>query len=169
MSKLYGVANRISQEIGAVLVNNSDFNKLLYYKHIKDKDIFEQPDLEDAVDLLIGKQIFFNRRIPKLLRESDICITINTDDITNTFTKTKNIKRVLINLLIIGHEDCLDTIHGQREVALLCAIQDILEEETLGGIGKCKLLRVNPLLNIPFSFNGYSIIVEVTAFDNAIL
>ena len=169
MSKLYGVANRISQEIGAVLVNNSDFNKLLYYKHIKDKDIFEQPDLDDAVEMLIGKQVFFNRRIPKLLRESDICITINTNDITNTFTKTRSIKRVLIDILIIGHDDCLDTIHGQREVALLCAIQEILEEQTLGGIGKCKLLRVNPLVNIPTEFSGYSTVVEVTAFDNAII
>ena len=167
MSEIYGVANRISQELGAVLMNNTDFNKLLYYKHIKDENIFEKKDLDDPIEMLMNKQVFFNRRIPKLIRESDICVAINTSDISNTHTKTSCIKRVLINLLVIGHDDCLDTAHGQRDVALLCAIQDILEDEDLGGIGKCKLLKVSPITSIPTEFNGYSIFVEITAFDSA--
>lgn len=168
MGQLYGLPNRVLSEIATKLMNNQDFAKLLYYKLLgeDDDDLFSMPDIENPISVLSKKQVFISQKSPKLLKEEDVTVAISLNDMRNYTSNSKNIKTIELEILIISHVNCNDTPNGARDIAIVAAIESILENNNVSSIGKCKLARVNPLYGLPSEFNGYGMIIRVDGFDN---
>lgn len=168
MGQLYGLPNRVLSEIATELMSNQDFAKLMYYKTVgeDDDDIFELPDIENPVRVLSKTQVFISQKSPKLLKTEDITVAISLNDMRNYTSNSKNIKTIEVEILVITHLKCNDTPNGARDIAVVAAIEDILDDAKVSSIGKCKLVRVNPLYGLPAEFCGYSVVIRVDGFDN---
>ena len=166
MAKLYGLPNYLMSEIAAKLLNNKEFTKFVYYKDISNKDILSLPDLDNPA-MKLKNQIFRNRRTPKILEEQDVCIFIYLDDIRNYAAKTHNIKTIWINVCLVVHQSCSNTLNGSREVAIISAIEKALNNTSLAtAIGKCEIDRVIPLSGLPYEWNGYEVNVKLDGFSD---
>lgn len=159
MAKLYGLGNYLISEICTKLVSDKDFNKFVFYKD--DYEVLDKPDLDNPFVELKG-QVFKNRRPKKVLEEQDVCVFVYLDDVRNQNAQSKKIKTVWIRVSFIVHEQCSDTIHGLREVALISAIEKVIErskfQKTISG--SMSVERVNKLNGLPFEWNGYEVIVK---------
>ena len=165
MAKLYGLGNYLMTEIVARLLNNKEFTKFVYYKNVSDEDILTLPDLDNPVAML-KDQFFRNRRSPKILEEQDVTVFIYLDDMKNSTTKSNRIKTLWINIGLIVHESCSDTLNGSREVAIISAIEKALSNMTFSkALGVCEVERVIKLNGIPFEWNGYEVSLRLDGFS----
>ena len=164
MAKLYGLANYLMSEIFIRLLNNKEFTKFVYYKSVSDKDILSLPDLDNPA-MMLKNQIFRNRRTPKILEEQDVTIFISLDDIRNYTARSNRIKTIWINIGLIVHQSCSNTINGSREVAIISAIEKALNNMTFSkAIGVCEVDRVIKLSGLPYEWNGYEVSVKLDGF-----
>ena len=164
MAKLYGLGNVIISEIVTRLMLNSDFNKLVYYKDVDEdgEDILSMPDLDDPVDELYKKQVWLHKRPDKVLHEQDVNVFVTLEDFRNESAKSSNIKTMTFKIAILVHKNCLLTPNGSRDIALLCCISDIIENDAyFKGLGDCKVYRVNHLFGINLEYSGYEIKCKV--------
>lgn len=159
MAKLYGLGNYLISEITTKLINDKDFNKFVYYKDFNG-DILSKEDLDNPFVQLKG-QIFQNRRPDKVLEYTDVCVFIWLDDVRNKGAKSKKIKTVIVNIGIVVHNNCSKTANGVREVALISAIEKVIERSSFQkSLGDIDVTRVNPLNGLPHEWSGYKIVVE---------
>lgn len=164
MAKLYGLGNYLISEITTKLVSDNEFNKFVYYKNEDKKDILSMPDLDNPFVQLKG-QIYQNRRPSKVLEEQDVCVFIYLDDVRNKNAQSKKIKTVIIRIGFVVHEQCSKTVHGLREVALISAIEKVIEGTKFQkALGETFVTRVNKLNGLPFEWSGYEVIVECDGF-----
>ncbi|MGL5191667.1 MAG: hypothetical protein ACRC7S_18660 [Cetobacterium sp.] len=162
MAKLYGLGNYILSELMTKLIMDKDFNKFVYYKD--KKDVLSQPDLDNPFVQLKG-QIFKNRRPVKVLTEEDVCIFAYLDDVRNYEAKSKKIKTVWINVSFLVHGNLSDTEHGLREIALISAIEKVVEKGVFqSSLGKVEVERVRSLQGVPYEWNGYNLTIKCDGF-----
>lgn len=162
MAKLYGLGNYILSELMTKLVMDNDFNKLVYYKN--KEDALSQPDLDNPFTQLKG-QIFKNRRPIKILTEEDVCVFAYLDDVRNYEAKSKKIKTVWINVSFLVHNNLSETDYGVREIALISAIEKVVEKGVLQkALGNVEVERVRSLQGLPYEWNGYALIVKCDGF-----
>ena len=164
MAKLYGLGNVIISEVLTRLMTNPDFYKLVYYKDVDEngEDILSMPDLEDPVGELYKKQVWLHRRPDKILYNQDVNIFVTLDDFRNESAKTPSIKTMTFKVAILVHKECLLTPNGSRDIALLCCVSDIVEnDDYFRGLGRCSVYRVNHLLGLGMEYSGYEIVCRV--------
>ena len=164
MAKLYGLGNVIVSDVLTRLITNPDFYKLVYYKDVDEEgeDILSMPDLEDPVSALYKKQVWLHRRPDKVLHNQDVNVFITLEDFRNESAKNPNIKTMTFKVAVLVHKECLSTPNGSRDIALLCCISDIVEnDDYFKGLGRCSVYRVNHLFGLGMEYSGYEIICRV--------
>ena len=162
MAKLYGLGNYILSELMTKLIMDKDFNKLVYFKY--EDDIFSQPDLDNPF-VQLKDQIFKNRRPVKILTEEDVCIFAHLDDIRNYEAKSKKIKTVWIDISFLVHNNLSQTNHGLREIALISAIEKVVERGVFqSSLGAVEVERIRALNGVPYEWNGYSVMIKCDGF-----
>lgn len=166
---LVGLPNRIMNQMCAELMANQDFAKFVYYKE-EDGDILELANLENPHKLLKNNQVFINRKIPKLLLEYDVNVfmTLSRWRSYTTLKKTmsKTIDEVTIKVVILMQQTCIQTENGNRDVALVSIIKDIVEKSDLNGLGKCSVEDVAELYALPPEYHGFEMFIKVHGFKD---
>ena len=60
------------------------------------------------------------------------------------------------------HKECLLTPNGSRDIALLCCVSDIVEnDDYFRGLGRCSVYRVNHLLGLGMEYSGYEVTCRI--------
>lgn len=164
MAKLYGLGNVIISEVLTRLITNPDFYKLVYYKDVDEEgeDILSMPDLDNPVGELYKKQVWLHKRPDKVLHNQDVNVFITLDDFRNESAKNPNIKTMTFKVAILVHKECLLTPNGSRDIALLCCVSDIVEnDDYFRGLGRCSVYRVNHLLGLGMEYSGYEVTCRI--------
>lgn len=166
---IIGLPNRIINQICAELMSNQTFAKLVYYKD-KDCDILSLPDLENPHKLLKNKQVHVNRKIPKVLEEYDVNVFMTLNRWRNYAPyggrKSVTVDNVTIKIVVLIQATTIYTENGNRDIALVSVIKDILEKSDLGGIGKCYIEDVAELYALPPEYHGFEIFCNVKGFKD---
>jgi hypothetical protein len=164
MAKLYGLGNCILSELTTKLITNNEFNKLVFYKNEKDNDILSMPNLDNPF-VQLKDQIFKNRRPVKTLKNEDVCVFIYLDDVRNESARSKKIKTIWFRVSFIIHNNLSETANGMREIALISAIEKIVEQDEFQkAFGQAEVERVKNLQGLPYEWNGYEMIVKFDGF-----
>ena len=172
MSKVYiDYANRILQSIVVELVSDDMLSKLLYYVDEKKEDIYSLDSLDDPVKTLYKNddksknKVFKNKKVLKVIEEIDVCMFINLSSYSqksSDYSTSSTIKTMDIQVGILCHEDCLETLNGCRDVAMIDRIVSILNTSKLiPSLGTATISSVYALLDVPYDFNGYGITVSL--------
>ena len=66
--------------------------------------------------------------------------------------------------MIIVHEKWEKTIYGSRDVAIISALEEALDEKNISGVGRCILTRGADIQGLPVEYSGYFVYVEVQGF-----
>lgn len=165
MAKLYGLSNEIMNELAIKLMTHDEFSKFVYHKDKCNEDILSLPELEDPIGLLNKKQVFINRRSPIVLNESNVVAFIYIKRIRNDSAKSKKIKTIWVNVGFLVHMDCSTTLNGNREAALLSAIEDCLDNNKFNkGLGICEVEDSIPINGLPIEWSGYDVICKIDGF-----
>lgn len=162
MAKLYGMANQIMSEMLIRLMTNEEFYKLVYYKDAKDTDILSMPNLDDPITTLYKEQVWPRRRPQTVLHEQDVHVFLSLTDFRNENARSKNIKTMTFSVGLLVHENCIDTYNGNRDIALLECIQNIIENDKyFNSLGECGTFRVTPLYGIALEYSGFELICKI--------
>lgn len=162
--KVVSTSNKILSEVSAKIFENENIMKFLYYtdKKYEDQSILDEPKVSPSK--LINKYIFINRRVPTPLTEAGAFISMRFYDYGGK-SVGRNIKKMVIDIDVIVHEDCINTIHGTRDTFLIDAIQDSLDCPLPSSVGKCEVKRTYDILGLNVKYNGFTVRMEVDAFD----
>lgn len=158
----YGFANRCLSEITAEMMGNEDLLKFLYYTDNEEEDFLAKE--KPTADKIINKHIYTGRRIPDILHRSGAYICTRMNEYAPVQRKSEIMKLVEIELMIIVHDKCANTIYGSRDVAILSALEEALDEKNISGVGKCILTRGADIQGLPIEYSGYFAYVEVQGF-----
>lgn len=162
--------NRYILKVSNALMLNEEFNKMIYYNSVDNQNIYKLPKLDDPITTLKDKKVFLNRRIDKILTDADISVFINVyRDIPYThFYKTSPIIRELkLEIGVICHNDCRNTLNGLREIIVFKKIQDILlNDPSLRGIGRPVIESTYPMYNMPYEYVGYALVISLEYFKD---
>lgn len=162
---LYGYTNKVLAEIHAHLLKHPELTKFLYYtdNEYKEKDILEQekPKISD----IANKKIFMYKRVEKTVEDAGAYMFIDIYRITPTTIGGK-IREVTFTVDILVHQDCVDTMHGNRAICILSALEEALGEYVKKhSIGSIDLIRVAPILGIIKEFTGYQMQFRAYGFN----
>ena len=164
MDVLYGFPNKLIHDIGTKIMLDDVVNKFMVYKDNKEENIFELPEIDNPIELLKNKKVFYGRRVSTVLKDADISIYITLYDYrpyVKRYDKSRLITTTKIEIGVICHENCRNSINGLREVAVGCRIIDIFrDEQSLGSIGRINLESCKALYNMPVEYHGYQIILS---------
>ena len=166
---LVGLPNRIINQMCAELMANQDFAKFVYYKN-ETGDILSLPDLENPHKLLKNNQVHINRKIPKILHDFDVNVFLNLGrwqsykSFNGRGHASQKIDDVTIKIVVLMQSTCLQTENGNRDIALVSIIKDILESSDLGGIGQCSIDDVAELYALPAEYHGFELYCKVSGF-----
>ena len=166
MSGAYGFPNRVVSEVVSELIRHDAFCKFLYYtQDEKESEILSKPSISGAK--LLNKNLFIGRRIPITLLKSGAYVTARMSDFKPEDYNSEIIKLTDVELMVVVHQDALSTLNGTRDCALVSAIIDALDKKKLGGIGNCRVVRVNDIMGLPIEYTGYKILIRVKGFPNS--
>lgn len=170
MDILYGFPNKLIHDIGTKIMLDDVINKFMIYKDNKEDNIFELPNIDNPIELLKDKKVFYGRRVSTVLKDADISIYITLYDYrpyVKKYNKSRLITTTKIEIGVICHEHCRVSINGLREIAVGCRIIDIFkDEQNLGSIGRIQLESCKALYNMPVEYHGYQIILSVESEVN---
>lgn len=160
--------NRYTAKISMAIMLDDVISKMLYYNNVLNEDIYSLPSVDNPIKELRDNNVFIDRKVSKILRESDssIFININSDKpYTKSGQPSSRFKTLEIEVGVICHNACRFTINGSREAIIFNRILQVIQEnESLkeGIIGdKIGLGSVNEIRNMPEGYVGYSITISV--------
>lgn len=162
---LYGYTNKVLAEIHAHLLKHSELTKFLYYtdNEYKEKDILEQE--KPKVSDIANKKIFMYKRVEETVKDAGAYMFIDVYRIIPTTIGGK-IREVTFTVDILVHQDCVDTMHGNRAICILSALEEALGEYVKKhSIGSIDLIRVAPILGIIKQFTGYQMQFRAYGFN----
>lgn len=159
-------ASNYMTKLATILMLDKDISKLLYYTDVSDKDIFSLDDLKNPIHMLYEKRVFIDRKLDKLISDAEIGLFINIDE-DSPYKKVNQSSRFFnelqIEIGIICHKKCRDTLNGIREVLIANRIKEIVAtHEELQGIGENEVISNEPMFSIPYyDFNGYAVVFKL--------
>lgn len=175
MDILYGFPNKLIHNIGTRLMLDTIINKFLYYSNVTDENIFELPELDNPIGLLKNNKVFYGRRVNKVLESADISVYITVYDyapLQKRFEKSNSLSTTKIEIGVVCHVDCADTLNGLRYWIVAQRIADMFKEDEnrdISSVGKIKLESIRPLFNMPNpEYEGYQIVVRADNFTGEI-
>lgn len=166
MLALYGFPMLVINNMVSTILNDDIVTKMIYYTDTKeDENLLEKPSLDNPYKELYKKQIFIHRRVPNILHESKIFIVVNMADYKPYKNGSKFIKSTNIRINIICHEDVLYTMNGLRDIVVTTRIVDLLENTSLGGLGKVTVVRTVPISGLNKEYNGFEIVISCESIE----
>ena len=72
MDILYGFPNKLIHNIGTKIMLDDVVNRFLVYKDNEDDNVFDLPEIDNPIELLKDKKVFYGRRVATVLKEADI-------------------------------------------------------------------------------------------------
>ena len=163
MIQAYGFANRCLSEITAQMMGNEDLCKFLYYTQDGENDKFLEKEKPTA-NKLIDKNIFTGRRVPDILHRSGAYICTRVQNYAPLRKSSEVMKVIEVEIMVIVHDDCAKTIYGSRDISIITAIEEALDEQKISGVGKCVVTGVSDIAGLPIEYSGYYLYVEVQGF-----
>lgn len=147
-------------------MKDQDFAKFLVYSKDLNVNIIDLPDIENTIPKLKNKKVFFNRRVDQILNEGDIWVYItlyNYLPFSRRFEKSKVIDVTKIEVGVVCHKDCRDSLIGLRDVGLITCISKLLTSKSLG-IGEITLDGISPSYNMPPEYTGFRGVFSIDHF-----
>lgn len=155
MNGVYGLPNKVMASISTQLFKHEHLSKMLYYtsKEYTTQDIIAQKKV--SWSKLKNKNIFIGRRVPIVLNISGAFISFRVFDYYPH--NQADLYNVEVEIDVIVHKDCMDTIHGTRDIAIVTMIHEALYQKDLEGIGKCDILSTYDIRDLTAEYSGYTI------------
>ena len=164
MDILYGFPNKLIHNIGTKIMLDDVINRFLIYKDNETDNTFDLPKIDNPIELLKDKKVFYGRRVMSVIKESDISIYITLYDYrpySKRYDKSRLITTTKIEVGVICHNNCRNSLNGLRDLAVATRIIDIFkEEQSLGTIGRIELENTKALYNMPTDYHGFQIILS---------
>lgn len=164
MDILYGFPNKLIHDVGAKIMLDDIINRFLVYKDNEEDSVFDLPKIDNPIGLLKDKKVFYGRRVTTVLKEADISIYITLYDYrpySKKYDKSRLITTTKIEIGVICHNNCRNSLNGLRDIAVASRIVDIFkEEQSLGTIGRIELENTKALYNMPTDYHGFQIILS---------
>lgn len=160
---LIGYTNKLVTDIGVELLENEIISKLLYYVNSPDEDILELPPVENPTRVLKEK-ISLNRRLETLQRDSDVGMYVSL------YSKIRNRERgvetdyTLNNIIEVGilcHNNCDETLNGSRTYALVDLAIAVLSGYNIDGLGRMTFTQLYKTKDIGAEHTGYQLYFEI--------
>lgn len=167
MGGAYGFPNRVVSEVVSELINHEEFCKFVYYLQEDELDILSLPKPDTSN--ILNKHLYIGRRVYPVAHDSSTYVTVRMDDFKPEDFNSEKIRLVDIEITILVHNNFITTSNGTRDCALVSAVIDALDGKKLGGIGGCRIIRVNDIMGLPVDYSGYKITCRVKGFPNAII
>ena len=163
MVQAYGFANRCLSEVNAQMMGSEDLCKFLYYTQDGEYDKFlDKP--KPSPNKIIDKHIYTGRRVPDILHRSGAYICSRVVNYAPLRRNSEVMKLVEIEIMVIVHDSCEKTIYGTRDISIITAIEEALDEKSISGVGKCVVTNVVDIDGLPIEYSGYYLLVEVQGF-----
>lgn len=166
MSIIKNFSSNYMTKLATTFMLDDKINRMLYYNDILEKDIYSLEKLKNPISLLNKNKVFIDRKIDKIIKEGDISMFINVKN--DSPYKNGNKISFLYNTLVIEigvicHKSCRETINGIRELIVSDRIKEILTTNAdLQGIGDLTITSSTPMYSIPYyDYNGYSTVFEI--------
>lgn len=153
---LIGYTNKLVSDIKSLFLQDEIMCKLLYYNN-EDGDILELPPVKNPVKELKDK-IFLNRRLEVLQKDADVGMTINLYSKQNWRREGKKSDASLKNIVEIGivvHNDCDDTLNGSRMNALIELTIKKLLYSNIDGLGDFHFENMFMMKDLSIEYTGY--------------
>lgn len=159
------VLNKTLHEVTAELILDDKVSKLLYYNDVMDEDIYSKPSLRNPIKTLLNQKVFKRKKIKKIQTEADVgmCVSMSLyEPYTNYYKTSDTIKHLQIDIACICHDDCIDTLNGNRCLAIIEQVcKCIHQSEYIKSVGKIKLCQAFPIYDVPDDYEGYAIRLDV--------
>lgn len=163
-----GFPDKLMLKISNMIMLDKDINKVLFYNKEQNKDLYTLPSVNNPISTLKDDKVFIDRRIDKVLKESDISIFINLandESYSRNYQRSRFFRTCKIEIGVICHRDCRKTLNGTREGIVINKIIELLSNAKLGGIGEAYLEPFTQMYNMPFEYTGYSTKLSVDYFN----
>ena len=168
MAMLYGFPTLVINNIVSTLLSDELITKVLYYTDSEEyEDLLEKPNLENPYQELYKKKIFMHRRIPDILKESGAYIVINMSDYRPYRQGSKFIKTTTLKINVFCHEKVMYTAHGVRDMVIATRIVDLLENTSLGGLGRMSVVRTVPISGLNKEYSGFEIVLACESIERS--
>ena len=168
MSVIKSFPDRYASKVATILMLDEEINKMLYYNDKNDVDIYTLPRVKNPVGTLKDKKVFLNRRVAETFKESDVSMFINikNDAPHSKYGKTfRFIETLTLEIGVICHNACRNTLNGARESVIFDRVQRILKtNESLQCIGEPLLSPTTQSYNIPYEYSAYIVTMKVDYF-----
>lgn len=175
MDILIGFPNKLIHNLGTRIMLDPIVNKFMYYSNIDDENILELPEVDNPIGLLKNNKVFYSRRIDKVLTSADISLYITLYDyapLVKRFEKSNSLSTTKIEIGVVCHISCRDTLNGMRDLIVAQRIADMIKEDEnrdISGIGKITIdTGVRHLYNMPNpEYDGFQLVVKSDNFTGA--
>ena len=177
MSIIKNFSSNYMTKLATTFMLDDKINNLLYFNDVLDKDIYSLEKLKNPISLLNKNKVFIDRKIDKIIKEGDVSMFINVKNDApywNGFKNSLLYNQLSIEIGVICHKTCRETINGIRELIISDRIKEIVTTKPeLQGIGNVTIKSSSPMYSIPYyDYNGYSTIIELIywkdMYNNAI-
>lgn len=162
---IYGLPSRVMAELSSQLFKHEHLSKMLFYtdKKYEKESILNQKKI--SWSKLKDKNIFVGRRVPIVLKISGAFISFR---VFNCYPHSTGagIGNVEIDVDIIVHKDCLNTIHGARDIVIVEMVNEALMNIDMSTLGRVKVLETYDIRDIPIEYSGYTVKFMVQGFVN---
>lgn len=155
---VYGLPNRVMTDLSSQLFKHEHLSKMLYYtdKQYENEEILAQKKI--SWSKLKNKNVFIGKRIPIVLKSSGAFMSLRVFDF---YPHNENgIYNVEVDIDVIVHQDCMQTIYGTRDITIVTMIYEALTDKTLTGIGKCSILNMYDIRDLDAEYSGYTVKVK---------
>ena len=165
-NELYGYINKTLAEIHAHLLKHPELSKFLYYTDMEysNKSILAQE--KPSMSQIANKKIYIYKRIEDVVVDAGAYMFLDVYRITPT-KLGGTIRELTFTVDILVHRNCIDTIHGNRSICIMCALEealtDYVKKHTIGSVD---LVRVAPILGVVKDFGGYSLQFRAYGFKD---
>lgn len=160
--------NRYTIKVANAIMLDEEINKMLFYNTEHDKDIYKLPLVPNPIAQLRNNKVFIDKRIDKVQIEGDISVFINiysNTPYTKNYTKSKHIKSLKVEIGVVCHSSCRNTLNGNREAIVFERIRELVSEsKELRGVGDVEIESIRQMYNMPHGFTGYSVIISLEYF-----
>ncbi len=161
--------NKYLIKLSNEIMLDKKINKMIYYNEEKQNDIYSLEDIENPIKKLKEKKVFINRKVPEVLKESDISVFVNIYrdfPYTGFYQPSYKIQQFKFEVGVICHNDCRFTLNGLRDILIYKDIEKMLKtNKNLKGIGFPTLEQTYPMYNMPNGFTGYMSIYKLEYFE----
>lgn len=161
--------NKYLIKLSNEIMLDDKINKLIYYNSEKERDIYKLEDLENPIKKLKEKKVFINKKVPEVMKESDVSLFVNIYrdfPYTGVYRPSNKIQQFKFEVGVLCHKDCRFTLNGLRDILIYKGIEQMLREnKNLKAIGFPTLEQTYPMYNIPSDYIGYMSVYRLEYFE----